>query len=393
MTLRVLAFVPTLGVMSETFIADALAGLVRAGAEVTVATGAVADRARAAATGATIRTAPLLHLHRPLDRIAARVRPGPAWSGRRDTRLDRSAAEVVARLVAELAPDVAYLDFGGTLARLAAPLAAAGVPFAAHLHGHDVTAALADAGYRDALAAAFSEASAVVVASDHVRRLAVLAGAAPGRVSVVRYGIDLEGTEPVPWPERRVPSVAFLGRLVAKKHPVALVEAFALVAGARPDARLHVIGDGPERARAEARAAARGIAHAVTFHGALPRARALALVRTAWVYAQHSVTSFAGDQEGFGIAIAEAAALGLPVVATLHNGIPEQVAHGETGLLVPEHDFEAMAAAILELLADPALCERLGAAGLARVRAGYAPEARAARLLAVLQRAAGGVTT
>lgn len=381
---RILAFVPSIGIVSETFITDSLAGLAAVGADVTVATGHVAPHGLPPEVAVT--QAPLLHLTGLRDRLAARLGLVPAWSPARDTAFDRSAARVVDGLLARVRPDVAYLEYGAMLARLAAPLQAAGVPFVAHLHGHDVTASLGDGGYRAALASGLAAAAAVVVASDHMRRLAVLAGAPPQRVVVVPLGIGLEGTDPLPWPERRrlPPRIAFFGRLVPKKHPVALVEAFAIVAASRPDVGLDIIGDGEERLHAEARAATRGVAARVRFHGAMPRRAGLAIVREAWIYAQHSVTSFTGDQEGFGLTIAEAAALELPVVSTLHNGIPEQVISGETGLLVPEYDYEAMAAALMALLDDPDRCAALGAAGRRRVLSGHEPRRRWERLAAIL---------
>lgn len=75
------------------------------------------------------------------------------------------------------------------------------------------------------------------------------------------------------------------------------------------------------------------------------------------------MTARSGDQEGFGISLAEAAALELPVVSTLHNGIPEQVINGETGFLVREHDYEAMAERLVHLLGTPDKAEKMGMAG------------------------------
>lgn len=384
---RILAFVPSIGLVSETFITDSLAGLAATGADVTVAAGHVARNDLP--SDVAVLESPLLHLTGLWDRLAARLGLVRQWSPSRDTAFDRSASRAVDGLLRRVRPDVAYLEYGSMLARLAAPLRAAGVPFVAHLHGHDVTASLGDAGYREALAYGLDAAAAVVVASEHMRRLAVLAGAPPQRVVVVPLGISLEGTDPVPWSERRrsPPRIVFFGRLVPKKHPVALVEAFAIVAASRPDVGLDVIGDGEERSHAEARAAARGVSARVRFHGTLPRRAGLAIVREAWIYAQHSVTSFTGDQEGFGLSIAEAAALELPVVSTWHNGIPEQVVSGETGVLVPEYDFEAMAAALLALLDDPDRCAALGAAGRRRVLSGYPPRRRWERLAAILAEA------
>jgi glycosyltransferase involved in cell wall biosynthesis len=181
----------------------------------------------------------------------------------------------------------------------------------------------------------------------------------------------LEEVEPLPWHkrEKKGPSIAFLGRLTPKKHPVALIEAFRLVNDEIPSATLTLIGDGPERERVEQRIERHGLGDCVTMHGALPHEEALSIVRTHWVYAQHSVTTLDGDQEGFGISLAEAALLQLPVVSTLHDGIPEQVVDSETGFLVREHDYETMAERLVELLDAPDCVEKMGVAGCENIKA------------------------
>jgi len=73
-----------------------------------------------------------------------------------------------------------------------------------------------------------------------------------------------------------------------------------------------------------------------------------------------SVTAQNGDAEGLGIVLLEAAATGVPVVATRHGGIPEAIAEGDSGLLVPERNSDALAEAIDELLNDGARQARMG---------------------------------
>jgi glycosyltransferase involved in cell wall biosynthesis len=79
--------------------------------------------------------------------------------------------------------------------------------------------------------------------------------------------------------------------------------------------------------------------------------------------------------EGFGIAVLEAMAMRKPVVATTTGGLPEIVQDGETGMLVPPGDADALAKAVSSLLQDPARCRRLGEAGRARVAAHFTVEA------------------
>jgi glycosyltransferase involved in cell wall biosynthesis len=93
-----------------------------------------------------------------------------------------------------------------------------------------------------------------------------------------------------------------------------------------------------------------------------------------------------GDVEGFGIVFLEAALAGSPAVATRVGGIPDAVVDGETGLLVPPGDFEALAEAVGRLLADPELRARLAATAAARARANFSWEAVTAAYEAAFRR-------
>ena len=97
--------------------------------------------------------------------------------------------------------------------------------------------------------------------------------------------------------------------------------------------------------------------------GAMTRDQALPIIASHWVFCQHSVTSLQGDQEGFANSPAEAALLGLPVVSTWHNGIPEHVIHELTGFLVREFDFEEMANRMMQLIESEDLRVEMGRKG------------------------------
>jgi colanic acid/amylovoran biosynthesis glycosyltransferase len=262
-------------------------------------------------------------------------------------------------------PNVAYIDFGNVAALAYSALEHLNIPFVVHFHGSDISSALNNPPYRQELENVFRYASALIVASNHIRRLLILEGAPPEKIHLVRLGINLEGLIPQPWNERKSlpPSLVFLGRFTPKKHPVALLEAFALVKQQIPNAQLSMIGGGSEMPRVKQRIKKLGLEDSVKLYGALPRSEALPIVNQHWVFAQHSVTASTGDQEGFGISLAEAAALELPIVSTLHNGIPEQVIDGKTGFLVREFDYESMSERIIQLLNNPDLAEEMGKCG------------------------------
>jgi len=117
----------------------------------------------------------------------------------------------------------------------------------------------------------------------------------------------------------------------------------------------------------------------------MPHESALELLSNHWVYAQHSVTAMNGDQEGFAISPAEAAAYELPVVSTLHNGIPEHVIDGVTGFLVREFDYESMAERIIQLLQNPDLSMKMGQNGRKNILKLNNPEKRIESVHSILQ--------
>jgi glycosyltransferase involved in cell wall biosynthesis len=129
------------------------------------------------------------------------------------------------------------------------------------------------------------------------------------------------------------------------------------------DARLVILGDGPERKALEARA--RGMR--VAFPGFVENAGA-------W-FARADLFVLSSYAEGMPNALLEAMALGRPVVTTSAGGSGEVVVDGESGLVVPPHDPHALAAAVERVLRDRTLAERLGEAAIRRVRDNFSLEA------------------
>ncbi len=154
-----------------------------------------------------------------------------------------------------------------------------------------------------------------------------------------------------------------VARLVEVKGTAYLLDAFARLASKHRRAELVVIGDGPLRPRLERHAAELGIEDRVRWLGATPHAEVRRQLERAAAFCLPSCTLANGAAEGLGLALLEAAASGVPVVATRSGGIPEAVADGETGYLVAERDVDALAAALDALLDSPDLRRRLGEAG------------------------------
>lgn len=160
--------------------------------------------------------------------------------------------------------------------------------------------------------------------------------------------------------EGRVPRIGAVGRLVDEKDYPMLLRALALLKqrGLRFEAA--IVGDGPLSAALQAQARALGVDSVVRFYGR--RDDVPDLLRSLDVYVLTS------KSEGMPIAVLEAMATGLPIVATAVDAVPEVITHEVNGLLVPKGDERATADAIVRLLEDAVLRERLGKAALGDVR-------------------------
>jgi glycosyltransferase involved in cell wall biosynthesis len=169
-------------------------------------------------------------------------------------------------------------------------------------------------------------------------------------------------------------TMIFVGRLAAVKGVRVLIDAFSTVHANDPDARLVLVGDGPERKGLEAYVANAGCGNAVRFTGYLSQDEVAAELRAADLFV---LPSFA---EGVPVVLMEALASGLPVIATRIAGIGELVEPGATGELVAPGDVAGLTLAIEQLLADPVLRREMGQNGRIRVEAEYNIDSEAAWL-------------
>lgn len=202
-------------------------------------------------------------------------------------------------------------------------------------------------------------AARVIAISEAVRRFSVeQVGLPADKVEVVHYGLD---ELPTAWAENPPlelsdPLLLAVCRLAPQKGLETAVRAL----GSLPGATLLVLGDGPERATLEALADSIGVRERLLLPGRVGDVAAL--------YRRAAVVVHPARWEGFGLAMLEAMLAAKPVVAARAGSAPELVADGETGLLVPVDDADALADAVRSLLADSARAEAMGRAGLDRAR-------------------------
>lgn len=268
------------------------------------------------------------------------------------------------RMLAGLEPALVHAHFapnGCDVIKLARGL---GVPLLVSLHGYGINSSDTRLSklYTHRRERLWSEAARFLCISEFIRNRAVAKGFPPEKCVVHYTGVDCDFFTPAKTIARE-PIVLFVGRLVEGKGCTYLVRAMAEVQRSAPEMRLVVIGDGPELEKL--RAQAKHSLKQFTFLGAQPPAEVKNWMNRASVFSCPSIAT-PTSHEGFGMAFIEAQAMGLPVVSTNIGGIPEAVADGHTGFLVPERDSEALAEKLLTLLHNGELRAACGAAGRAR---------------------------
>ena len=244
----------------------------------------------------------------------------------------------------------------------------------------------------------YGRASALLAVSQAAASALVASGIAAHRVEVVHGGVELQ-RDIVPATHARlaelgiptaVPFAVMVGALVPQKDPITFVRAIAAARRELPDLHALMVGDGELRADVERELRQLNIHDAVHLAGFQRDVDPL--------LAAADVAVLSSVFEGLPLVIMDAFVLGVPVAATAGEGIPELVANGTTGLLVSPGDSEALGAAIVRVLRDPALAKHLVQEAHARV-ADFSIERTAARTLAVYERTladrrgGGGVDT
>ena len=235
----------------------------------------------------------------------------------------------------------------------------------------------------------YRQVDCFIAASDAVRQLLILDGVAPDRTVTVHEGIDLQHVLAAPsvnvheafWLPHHAPVVGNVAALVSHKGQRHLIDAAHLVVSEVPDARFVILGEGELREHLERQIRDYHLEKHVLLPGF--RTDVLGCLKGIDTFVMSSVT------EGLGTSLLDAMACSRPIVATNVGGIPEVVADGVTGILVPPRDHHAMARAIVGLLRDEGRRRAFGAAGLSRVRERFTVERMIAETAGVYARVAG----
>jgi colanic acid/amylovoran biosynthesis glycosyltransferase len=367
--MKIAHFRRAFGAASETFISDPIRRLVAQGIDNPVFTLLSLDPA-----------SPVPHV--------AMARPkvdGGSTIERRSRRLPRVFSKLdvlgwpVARrwLFAQLksaAPDVLVSHFGPD-GCLAAPVALRlGIPHVVFFYGYDVnvTAASPFNLWSHLYPRLFASAHSICTTSEYLAARVTALGAPAEKLQVIHVGIDtafFPVSNPTARFDRQTIRLLHVGRLTEKKSPLKLLQAVHEAAQLCPALRfeLTIAGDGELADASRKLAIDLGLGSQVTFTGRVDRGQVSALLASHHLYTQYCETTASGETEGLGVSFIEASATGLPIATTRHNGLPEVVLDGISGLLSPEGDVTAMAKNIATLAVAPDRWHEMGRAGRTHV--------------------------
>ena len=231
----------------------------------------------------------------------------------------------------------------------------------------------------------WQRASLFLCVSQYIRDRAIRAGFPREKVRVHYTGLNCDAFAPsLPVSEKDRNLILYVGRLVPYKGCDYLLRAMKLVRQQHPEARLVVIGDGTFRPALER--LNRELAVEATFLGEQPQAMVRVWLERARVFCGPSVTLKDGMSEAFGNVFSESQAMGVPVVAFRHGGIPETMRDGITGLLADERDVEQLAAHLMRYVKDDAFWMRSREEGMRWVRQEFDVRSQTAKLESIYDR-------
>jgi glycosyltransferase involved in cell wall biosynthesis len=243
------------------------------------------------------------------------------------------------------------------------------LPLVVHFHGLDASRFDILSKYEKSYKEMFAFVKAVIVVSRAMAEKITELGCPPEKIKLNYYGVNDLFFKSIP----SYASNNFIaaGRFVEKKGPEFTIRAFSKVVQQFPQAKLFMIGNGPLLEICRKLARDLSMEKSIFFPGVVRHDLMAGYMEKSLAFVQHSMTASNGDSEGTPVAILEASAAALPVISTVHAGIPDVVIDGITGFLVKEKDIDGMSLAMLKILADKNLAAEMGKSGRQRILSGF----------------------
>ena len=274
-------------------------------------------------------------------------------------------------LVKYYRPNLILVDFGFHAVRVMEAAFWCQIPLVVHFRGSDASSRTKFHRLKSRYRRLFQFSSGVIAKNKSMKLALEKLGADPESFLISPSGANPDlffGAVPASSPLKFLS----VGRLVEKKGPLQTLQAFCLLKDLLPESiyqkvELYIVGDGPLRGDMDTAVRTMNLSSQVKLLGVLSQEQIAEQMRTSRAFVQHSMVARDGDSEGNPVAIMEAQLCGLPVISTYHAGIPDVVVDGCTGILVREGDVDSMANAMRDLVLEPSMAARLGAAGRKRV--------------------------
>jgi len=251
--------------------------------------------------------------------------------------------------------DLLHVYFGHTGVHLLPFLRNWPKPSLVSFHGVDIMLRNKEPGYNERLRELLQTLPMVLARSESLADRLVELGCPREKIRINRTGIPMEGfpARLRTAPENGAWTFIQASRFIEKKGLDVTLRVFADFRRKYPKAELILAGEGPLEENLKQEAARMGIGAAVRYPGFLKQRELAEAFQRAHFFIHPSQTTPGGDQEGVPNSMLEAMATGLPVLATLHGGIPEAAETGQDGLLVAERDAEALTQGLMEIAAQP----------------------------------------
>jgi phosphatidyl-myo-inositol dimannoside synthase len=270
-----------------------------------------------------------------------------------------------------------------------------GLPFVVYAHGNEILTAIDSDWEKPRLA--LKKAACVLANSRFTASLLQTAGVAPEAIEVIPLGCDIDRFQPrspdaglrrrLLGDRARGPVILTVGNLVERKGHDMVIRSLPAVCQRVPDATYLIVGAGPFKERLQALAAELGVQDRIVFAGKVLDDELVDIYAICDVFAMPSRARLAShDVEGFGLVYLEAGACAKPVVAGRSGGIGDAVVDGLTGLIVDPFDAREIGQALIRLLTDGELRDRLGRQGRDRVEKEYTWSIVGARVQRILER-------
>lgn len=257
--------------------------------------------------------------------------------------------------------NIVLAEYGPTGALLTPICRILNIPLIVHFHGQDAHNHSMIEKFRSQYQNMFDYATAIVSVSNTMTECLVELGCQAKKIVYNPYGPRKEFFDiQVNYETNQFLAI---GRFVDKKAPYLTLLAFKDVLETFPQARLTMAGDGPLMNTCRNLAKVYSLTDFVNFPGVVSHEQVKRLMTESFCFVQHSVVAENGDSEGSPVGIIEAAAAGLPIVATKHAGIVETVLDKKTGFLVKELDKDEMSNKMITLFQDRQLARKMATAG------------------------------